>query len=228
MLKSDSALKKSVDYVLCSVCHINPEYFSQLLIWMGVIVNGEVSMTASVCDDRKDGGLHQECLTDDSKEANSIQRQQSMDTSSPVVDLPVPGFRHIVLEEAHLSTLSLACKSPVAIKQLLDSGFPAVLAQGLFEFCSKVMSHLTDGFVNLEGLTDTSKTMNDDAQHSSSYSKANGNDGNDTGTKFVFIGVTSTSCCSSLMPTANHMLTSSSTSYICLLKVVMVGVNTYS
>ncbi|OWF45700.1 baculoviral IAP repeat-containing protein 6-like isoform X2 [Mizuhopecten yessoensis] len=179
VLKSDSALKKSVNYVLCSVCHINPEYFSQLLTWMGVIVNDEVSMTSSVCDDRKDGGshLHQECLTDDSKEANSIQRQQSLGTDSPVVeDIPVPGFRHIVLEEAHLSTLSLACKSPVAIKQLLDSGFPAVLAQGLFEFCSKVMSHLTDGFVNLEGLTDTSKTMNDDA----STSKVNGDNGNDT------------------------------------------------
>ncbi|XP_069118544.1 baculoviral IAP repeat-containing protein 6-like isoform X2 [Argopecten irradians] len=178
VLKSDSALKKSVNYVLCSVCHINPEYFSQLLTWMGVIVNGEISMTASVCDDRKDGGshLHQECLTDDSKEANSIQRQQSQGADSPVMDMPVPGFRHIVLEEAHLSTLSLACKSPVAIKQLLDSGFPAVLAQGLFEFCSKVMSHLTDGFVNLEGLTDTSKTLNDDA----SSSKVNGDNGNDT------------------------------------------------
>ncbi|XP_022332916.2 dual E2 ubiquitin-conjugating enzyme/E3 ubiquitin-protein ligase BIRC6-like isoform X4 [Crassostrea virginica] len=168
-LKTDSILKQSVDYVLCAMCYINPEYFSQILQWMGIIVTGENSLSASISDDRKDNNhLHQgsmtddskdnrhhhRSMTDDSKEASSAQEGEGAEAGSGFV----PDFHHITLEDSCLSTLALTCQSTVAIKQLLDSGFPAVLAQGLFEFCNKVIFQFTENYSPPEGMTDAHKS----------------------------------------------------------------------
>ena len=161
------------------MCHISPEFFTQLLTWVGIGFNDRNGYLDSVSDDIKDNShLHQESMTDDSKEANSHNRQSHIQSNNHFMDFPsvfMKEFRHISLEETHLTTLANSCKSPVAIRQLLDSGFPAVLAQGLFEFCNKMISRFSDGCVNMEGLTDTSKTINDEsasvgvsASHSSS------------------------------------------------------------
>ena len=60
-----------------------------------------------------------EALTDDSKEA---LREPPLGT-------------HLGIEEANLLTLAVACQSPECVERLLDSGFPAVLCQALYEFC---------------------------------------------------------------------------------------------
>lgn len=151
------------------MCYINPEYFSQILQWMGIIVTGENSLSASISDDRKDNNhLHQgsmtddskdnrhhhRSMTDDSKEASSAQEGEGAEAGSGFV----PDFHHITLEDSCLSTLALTCQSTVAIKQLLDSGFPAVLAQGLFEFCNKVIFQFTENYSPPEGMTDAHKS----------------------------------------------------------------------
>lgn len=211
ILKVDSALKKAVDYVLCAFCHIQPECFSQLLVWMGIIITGDNSMAASICDDRKDH-FHQSpagtaaataedtslsasicddrkdssnlpvdnMMTDDSKEANNVHSNSPNNHFIEIPQTLLQEFRHISLEEAHLSTLALACKSPVAIKQLLDSGFPAVLAQGLFEFCSGVISKFSDHYLQPEVMTDTSKTMSDEV-NTGSQSRQESSDGKNIG-----------------------------------------------
>lgn len=171
-LKTDSNLKQSVDFVLCAICYINPEYFSQILQWMNISVTGENSLSASISDDRKDNShLHRGSMTDDSKD-NHHHRSMTDDSkeASGAQDGPgsdvrqgfVQDFRHITLEESCLSTLALTCQSAVAIKQLLDSGFPAVLAQGLFEFCNKVIFQFTENYSPPEGMTDAHKSMCDE------------------------------------------------------------------
>lgn len=159
-------MKTAVDHVLCAICHISPEFFTQILTWVGIKFSTERNgLSESVSDDIKDSShLHRESMTDDSKEANSQNRQPIQENH--YLDFPtmyLKEFRHICLEETHLATLANSCKSPVAIRQLLDSGFPAVLAQGLFEFCNKMISRFTDGCVSMEGLTDISKTINDES-----------------------------------------------------------------
>ncbi|XP_076097651.1 dual E2 ubiquitin-conjugating enzyme/E3 ubiquitin-protein ligase BIRC6-like isoform X3 [Mytilus galloprovincialis] len=166
-LTAESTLKKAVDDVLCSSCHISPEFFTQILTWVGISFTVERNgFSESVSDDIKDSShLHRESMTDDSKEANS-HNIQTVIHENHYMDLPsiyLKEFRHISLEETHLTTLANTCKSPVAIRQLLDSGFPAVLAQGLFEFCNKMISRFSDNCVSMEGLTDTSKTMSDES-----------------------------------------------------------------
>ncbi|XP_062579414.1 baculoviral IAP repeat-containing protein 6-like [Saccostrea cucullata] len=177
-LKTDNNLKQSVDYILCAICHINPEYFSQILLWMGITVTGENSLSASISDDRKDNShLHQgsmtddskdnrhhRSMTDDSKEASSAQEGPRSQTQERFPQ----DFHHITLEESCLSTLALTCQSAVAIKQLLDSGFPAVLAQGLFEFCNKVIFQFTENYSPPEGMTDAHKSMCDEGGASGS------------------------------------------------------------
>lgn len=177
-LKTDSNLKQSVDYVLCAICHINPEYFSQILLWMGITVTGENSLSASISDDRKDNShLHQGSMTDDSKD-NRHHRSMTDDSKEASSAQEGPGseaqpgfiqdFHHITLEESCLSTLALTCQSAVAIKQLLDSGFPAVLAQGLFEFCNKVIFQFTENYTPPEGMTDAHKSRCDEGGASGS------------------------------------------------------------
>lgn len=140
MLSSDSLLKKSLDYVLCAACHIQPEFFTMILEWMGIIINFDHSMNASISDDCKDSfQFHQGTMTDDSKEASHVPPRPP---NSPPITLQE--LSHMMLDESRLATLALVCKSPVAIKQLLDSGFPAVLAQCLYEFCKSEFVRMSE------------------------------------------------------------------------------------
>ncbi|XP_066281905.1 baculoviral IAP repeat-containing protein 6-like isoform X5 [Branchiostoma lanceolatum] len=127
VLDLGSPLKKSVDSLICSVCHVNPRYFTMLLEWMGISLNMAAS-SANSTDDNKDRNAS---ISDDTKEAH-------MDHfDSPMQTIPVQDFSHLVLDESHLNTLAFACQAPKAVTQLLDSGFPAMLAQGLYEFCTR-------------------------------------------------------------------------------------------
>ncbi|XP_041353670.1 baculoviral IAP repeat-containing protein 6-like isoform X2 [Gigantopelta aegis] len=139
ILPVESLLKKAIDYVMCSMCHIQPEFFTTILEWMRIIISFNSSLNASISDDCKDFHFHQGTMTDDSKEANP---QPERNRYSPAVTLQE--FRHMTLNKSRLATLAVVCMSPVAIKQLLDSGFPAVLAQILYEFCKKEMTQAED------------------------------------------------------------------------------------
>ncbi|XP_064622207.1 baculoviral IAP repeat-containing protein 6-like isoform X2 [Lineus longissimus] len=145
VLLHNSPLKKAVDTVICAMCHIQPDYFRCLLEWMGIIMPAGSGAAANIPDDSKEP-LQNQSMTDDSKEANSAF---SPGPDSP----PMQEVGPIILDEQHLSTLSIACQSDTAISQLLDSGFPAMLSQGLFEFCNKQIWYSGDG----DGVADAAK-----------------------------------------------------------------------
>lgn len=128
--------------------------------WMGIVITPEFGLTASISDDRKDSSHYHDLMTDDSKEASSargVSEEAQEDSSTPVI---LHDIRHMCLDEVHLQTLAVACQSHLATKQLLESGFPAKLARGLFEFCNRVISNFADSWSQPEGISDSCKSMN--------------------------------------------------------------------
>ncbi|KAM4590981.1 dual E2 ubiquitin-conjugating enzyme/E3 ubiquitin-protein ligase BIRC6 [Odontesthes bonariensis] len=121
-LPCNIVLKKAVDSLLCSMCHIHPSYFSLLMSWMGIVSVPSASHSQAqqrrlaMTDDGKkqhDANASATGLTDDSKHAR------------PPVNL----------SESQLTTLAAASQSPGAIEQLLDSGLPSLLVRSLAQFC---------------------------------------------------------------------------------------------
>ena len=125
---------------------------------MGIVIMPDFGLSAPISDDRKDSSHYTTSMTDDSKEASNALGQ-SVDSAEPPPAIVLQDFKQMCLDESHLSTLAFVCKSPIAIKQLLESGFPAVLAQGLFEFCNRVISTFADSWSQPEGMTDSCKSM---------------------------------------------------------------------
>ncbi|XP_048340127.1 baculoviral IAP repeat-containing protein 6 isoform X2 [Sphaerodactylus townsendi] len=112
-LPCNMVLKKAVDSLLCSMCHIHPNYFSLLMGWMGITPPPvQLQHRLSMTDDSKKQDLSSS-LTDDSKNAQAP----------------------VALTESHLATLAASSQSPEAIKQLLDSGLPSLLVRSLASFC---------------------------------------------------------------------------------------------
>ncbi|XP_052539932.1 baculoviral IAP repeat-containing protein 6 isoform X4 [Tympanuchus pallidicinctus] len=112
-LPCNMVLKKAVDSLLCSMCHIHPNYFSLLMGWMGITPPPmQCQHRLSMTDDSKKQDLTSS-LTDDSKNAQAP----------------------LALTESHLATLAASSQSPEAIKQLLDSGLPSLLVRSLASFC---------------------------------------------------------------------------------------------
>uniref|UniRef100_A0A670XUG6 Dual E2 ubiquitin-conjugating enzyme/E3 ubiquitin-protein ligase BIRC6 n=1 Tax=Pseudonaja textilis TaxID=8673 RepID=A0A670XUG6_PSETE len=112
-LPCNVVLKKAVDSLLCSMCHIHPSYFSLLMGWMGITPPPiQLQHRLSMTDDSKKQDLSSS-LTDDSKNAQAP----------------------LALTESHLATLAASSQSPEAIKQLLDSGLPSLLVRSLASFC---------------------------------------------------------------------------------------------
>ena len=126
--------------------------------WMGIVIMPDFGLSAPISDDRKDSSHYTTSMTDDSKEASNALGQ-SVDSAEPIPPIVLQDFKRMCLDESHLSTLAYVCKSPIAVKQLLESGFPAVLAQGLFEFCNQVISMFADSWSQPEGITDSCKSM---------------------------------------------------------------------
>ncbi|XP_068041403.1 baculoviral IAP repeat-containing protein 6 isoform X6 [Anomalospiza imberbis] len=112
-LPCNMVLKKAVDSLLCSMCHIHPNYFSLLMGWMGI------TPPPVQCQ-------HRLSMTDDSKK---------QDLSSSLTDDSKNAQAPLALTESHLATLAASSQSPEAIKQLLDSGLPSLLVRSLASFC---------------------------------------------------------------------------------------------
>uniref|UniRef100_A0A8D8V1I0 Dual E2 ubiquitin-conjugating enzyme/E3 ubiquitin-protein ligase BIRC6 n=1 Tax=Cacopsylla melanoneura TaxID=428564 RepID=A0A8D8V1I0_9HEMI len=121
-VKEESALKTSLDNVLCSMCYIRPCLFSTLLAKMAILVPAPLD-SASISDDRKDYSD----LTDDSKgQAGTIPE----DTPLVLCEL-----RQLKVSESQLMTVAIASQSPAATATLLNSGLPARLANAVLEYC---------------------------------------------------------------------------------------------
>lgn len=130
VLENDEPLKKAIDSMLCSICCIKPEIFPLLLQNMGVLVpNMSTDVDASISDDRKDP----ESMTDDIK-------QEESDTAEWYSHLVIEDITRLSLSSSNLNTIAMACQSPLAIQQLLDSGLPRLLISIILEFCFRTLT----------------------------------------------------------------------------------------
>ncbi|KAM6916345.1 dual E2 ubiquitin-conjugating enzyme/E3 ubiquitin-protein ligase BIRC6 isoform 2-T2 [Xenentodon cancila] len=125
-LPCNIVLKKAVDSLLCSICHVHPSYFSLLMSWMGIVSGPSASHSQAqqrrlaMTDDGKkqhDASASATGLTDDSKHARAP----------------------VTLSESQLTTLAAVSQSPGAIEQLLDSGLPSLLVRSLTQFCISLL-----------------------------------------------------------------------------------------
>lgn len=121
-LPCNIVLKKAVDSLLCSMCHIHPSYFSLLMSWMGIVSVPSTSHSPAQ--------HHHLAITDDGKKQHDANT-----TTAGLTDDSKHARPPINLSESQLTTLAAASQSPRAIEQLLDSGLPSLLVRSLAQFC---------------------------------------------------------------------------------------------
>lgn len=126
-LPSNLVLKKAVDSLLCSMCHIHPSYFSLLMSWMGIVAP-PAAQTNAQC---------RMAMTDDGKKQHDLNSAASLTDDSKHARTPV--IVPISLSECQLVTLAAASQSPGAIQQLLDSGLPSLLVRSLADLCCNLL-----------------------------------------------------------------------------------------
>ncbi|XP_068153762.1 baculoviral IAP repeat-containing protein 6 isoform X3 [Drosophila tropicalis] len=112
-LEHDEPLKASFDSLICALCYIKPELFNQLLVKVGVKLEPPARRQ-----------------TDDSKvqSGSAWFRREGSENLTILLQRP-----------ALLKTVALACQSPVAIYQMLDSGLPKLLAHAIYEYCTHLL-----------------------------------------------------------------------------------------
>ncbi|XP_037726370.1 baculoviral IAP repeat-containing protein 6 isoform X3 [Drosophila subpulchrella] len=112
-LEHDEPLKSSFDSLLCALCYIKPELFNQLLVKLGVKLEPPARGQ-----------------TDDSKVQSGSAWFRREGSENLTVLLQRPTF---------LKTLALACQSPAAVYQMLDSGLPKLLSHAIYEYCMHLL-----------------------------------------------------------------------------------------
>ncbi|XP_075902304.1 dual E2 ubiquitin-conjugating enzyme/E3 ubiquitin-protein ligase BIRC6 isoform X2 [Nelusetta ayraudi] len=128
-LPSNIVLKKAVDSLLCSMCHVHPSYFSLLMSWMGIVSVPSASHPQA-------HQHHHLAITDDGKKQHDANTSAAAAAATAgLTDDSKHARLPVQLSECQLSTLAAASQSPRAIQQLLDSGLPSLLVRGLTHFC---------------------------------------------------------------------------------------------
>uniref|UniRef100_W8AIN7 Dual E2 ubiquitin-conjugating enzyme/E3 ubiquitin-protein ligase BIRC6 n=1 Tax=Ceratitis capitata TaxID=7213 RepID=W8AIN7_CERCA len=138
-LENEEPLKVAFDSLLCSLCCIKPELFNQLIAKVNVKVqqsnemdsNGSsTSSSAAAQPSVRNTGISGG-LTDDNKGQSG-----SVWFASVAAD----NLTTLLQRPTYLATLAMACQSPSAVYQLVDSGLPKLLAYALYEYCSALLS----------------------------------------------------------------------------------------
>lgn len=84
------------------------------------------------------------------------------DTSSPMDDskwynhLAIQDITELSLTPVQLKTIAMACQSPLAISQLLDSGLPYLLSIAILEFCNRIVQDTPSVFSSSQPSTSAS------------------------------------------------------------------------
>ncbi|KAM4615408.1 dual E2 ubiquitin-conjugating enzyme/E3 ubiquitin-protein ligase BIRC6 [Polymixia lowei] len=126
-LPCNMVLKKAVDSLLCSMCHIHPSYFSLLMSWMGIVTAPSASHSQAQ--------HHRLAMTDDGKKQHDANA-----TAAGLTDDSKHARPPANLSESQLTTLAAASQSPGAIEQLLDSGLPSLLVRSLAQLCCGLLA----------------------------------------------------------------------------------------
>lgn len=115
-LECNESMKRAIDAMLCSVCCIRPEFFTQLLREMDVLVPSlSTDLSAPISDDSKLAPANPDWCS----------------------YLTVKDLTKLDLNPAQLDTIAMACQSPLAVQKLIDSGLPRLFTFAILEFCQR-------------------------------------------------------------------------------------------
>ncbi|XP_054081324.1 baculoviral IAP repeat-containing protein 6 isoform X3 [Zeugodacus cucurbitae] len=140
-LENEEPLKVAFDSLLCSLCCIKPELFNQLITKLNVKVQQTNEMDSSSSGsstsaaaagthaNARDSGIRGG-LTDDNKGQSG---------SAWFASVAAANLTTLLQRPAYLGTLAMACQSPSAVYQLVDSGLPKLLAYALYEYCNALL-----------------------------------------------------------------------------------------
>lgn len=130
-LDHEEPLKISFDTLLCSLCYIQPKFFTNLLKRLNVNLASHNEADLDVCKNENN-----ECgLTDDKKEISGRLWYANVATDN---------LSTIFAKPSYLATIAMACQSPNTVFLLVDSGLPKLLAYALFEYCSSLFIRSDD------------------------------------------------------------------------------------
>jgi len=155
VLPCDSTLKRAVDFVLCSLCYVQSNCVLLLLEWMGIVSDSSDSDTVAADTDDVKGSHRNQPLTDDVKADGTGGRLRQ----STLSVMP--------LHSAQLSTLAVACQSPLALRKLIDSGIVSALCNSLYVTCHQKLNSA----LNAALLVSESETVTSDAARSAATSQ---------------------------------------------------------
>ncbi|KAH9496163.1 Baculoviral IAP repeat-containing protein 6, partial [Bulinus truncatus] len=142
---SDCNLRKAVNNVLCSACHITPKGFMYIQEWMGIVGADGSHIIASSADESNAAESSAGRMTDDSKEATKRPSAATLSYSTICMTddskeaCRLENLNTMNLDENKLMLLATVCKSPLATRQLMSCGLPAMLSQAVCEFCNQQM-----------------------------------------------------------------------------------------
>ncbi|XP_059157271.1 baculoviral IAP repeat-containing protein 6-like isoform X2 [Physella acuta] len=148
---ADSNLRKAVNNLLCSACHICSNGFMYIQEWMGIVGADGSQIVATAMDETNTDNVVERKetragrMTDDSKEATRMPSVTHLTYSTDGMTddskeaCRLESLSTMSLDESKLMLLATVCKSPVATRQLMNCGLPAMLAQAVCEFCNQQM-----------------------------------------------------------------------------------------
>lgn len=178
-LENDEPLKVAFDSLLCSLCCIKPELFNQLITKLNVKVQQTNEMDSNSCSSTSaaaaavatgagvgagagatalDSGISGG-LTDDNKGQSG---------SAWFASVAAANLTTLLKRPAYLGTIAMACQSPSAVYQLVDSGLPKLLAYALYEYCSALLPEVKRSVPQASASTSTTATIISSASTSSS------------------------------------------------------------
>uniref|UniRef100_A0A2C9JJC5 Dual E2 ubiquitin-conjugating enzyme/E3 ubiquitin-protein ligase BIRC6 n=1 Tax=Biomphalaria glabrata TaxID=6526 RepID=A0A2C9JJC5_BIOGL len=138
-------LRKAINNVLCSACHISSTGFKCIQEWIGIVAADGSNIIAPSTEEIVAVESNDSRMTDDSKEAT--RRPAAPGASYSTVGMTddskeacrLESLNIMNLDDNKLMLLASVCKSPMATRQLMSSGLPAMLAQAVCEFCNQQM-----------------------------------------------------------------------------------------
>lgn len=130
-LEYEEPLKVAFDSLLCSLCYIQPKFFNHLLSRLNVTLAHTEATDIEAMTDNLSKVSNDKCgLTDDNKEISG---------KVWYANVAAENLTTLFARPSYLATIAMACQSPNAVFQLVDSGLPKLLAYALYEYCSTLL-----------------------------------------------------------------------------------------
>nr|XP_014092668.2 baculoviral IAP repeat-containing protein 6 isoform X3 [Bactrocera oleae] len=168
-LENEEPLKVAFDSLLCSLCCIKPELFNQLITKLNVKVQQTNAMDSSSGSSTSVAAAGAQAIAPDSGIRGGLTDDNKGQSGSAwFASVAAANLTTLLQRPVYLGTLAMACQSPSAVYQLVDSGLPKLLAYALYEYCSALLPEVKRSPPQMLASTSATVATNSSASTSSS------------------------------------------------------------